>query len=423
MTTMLAMGCVAGGLLCGAAVVFFWHLRRLRLLELARMRLAVQCEEMEKHAQSQRALLDDAQQRLGDTFKALSADALKSNNEDFLRLAKSTLDTIHERAQGDLARREAAIGTLVEPLRRSLDQVDQKIQQLEQARAGAYAGLKTQLTMLAEGQTRLNQETGNLVKALRAPTVRGRWGEIQLRRVVELAGMVEYCDFLQQETAESDGGRLRPDMIIKLPTEKNVVVDAKAPLQSYLQALETGNEQDRVRHLQQHARHIRHHLLQLSSKAYWAQFAPTPEFVVLFLPGETFFSAALEQDPSLIEFGVEKQVILATPTTLIALLRSVAYGWRQERMAESAQEICTRGRQLYDRLLTMVEHFGILRRGLEGAVEAYNRVAGSFEARVLVSARKFRELGAAAEKEIPAMEAIETVPRRVVTDEDVQLPA
>jgi len=366
----------------------------------------------ERHSNEEKlALLNDARAQLSDTFKVLSAETFKNNSQQFLQLARTTLEKYQEGARGDLDQRQKAIDQLVRPLHESLTKVDSRIHELEKARTDAYGRLDQHLASLLETQRGLKQETDNLVKALRAPMVRGRWGEIQLRRVVEMAGMLNYCDFLEQESVTTEGGRLRPDLIVKLPNQKNIVVDAKAPLMAYLESLEEEDEGKRRAHLNDHARQIRDHLSKLSAKQYWDQFEPTPEFVVLFLPGETFFAAALEQDPALIEFGVDKKVLLATPTTLIALLRAVAYGWRQEQLTENAQVISQLGRELYDRLVTLTAHFGKVGKGLERAVEGYNSAVASLDSRVLVTARKFKELGAYSGKELETPEPIEKTTR------------
>ncbi|MDR3640297.1 MAG: DNA recombination protein RmuC [Humidesulfovibrio sp.] len=380
--------------------------------------LAARMEEERKAANEKQAILEDLQAKLQDTFKALSADALKHNNVSFVELAKAHLSTFQEAAKGDLELRQKSIEGLVKPIKDSLTQVDARIQDMEKSRQNAYVELCQQVKFLASDQVDLKKETRKLVEALRRPTVRGRWGEMQLRRVVELAGMVGYCDFSEQTSVTTEEGRFRPDMVVRLPGGKNVVVDAKAPLEAYLNAYESQDEDARKHNMQSHARQIRDHLSKLGQKSYWEHLKPTPEFVVMFLPGEIFFSSALEHDPSLIEEGVEKGVIVASPTTLIALLRAVAYGWRQEKVAESAQQVSELGRELYKRIVTLSEHFARVGKGLSGAVDAYNKTVSSLESRVLVQARRFKELAAAPEKELPALEPLEVTAREVQPGEE-----
>ena len=366
------------------------------------------------------ALLNEAQIRFSDAFKALSAEALQGNNRSFLELAKSTLERFQEAARGDLEKRQQAIDQLVKPVRESLEKFDFKIQELEKSRVGAYEGLNQQVKTLLNTQNELRSETANLVRALGTPHVRGRWGEIQLKRVVEMAGMLDHCDFYEQPSVSTDEGRLRPDLIVRLPGGKNIVVDAKAPLSAYLAAIETIDEPARRAKFQDHARQIRDHLAALSKKSYWEQFQPSPEFVVLFLPGDNFYSAALEQDPALLEQGVEQRVILATPMTLIAVLRAVAYGWRQENLASHAQEISDLGKELYKRIADMSAHFSDVGSKLGKAVESFNKAVGSLESRVLVSARKFHELETTGtEPEIDPALPLEIAPRQLQASEVV----
>ena len=363
------------------------------------------------------ALLDRAETQLREAFQALSAQALSENNRSFLQLARTSLGEFQKAAAGDLEQRQKAIDDLIKPVHESLTNVDAKLQLVEKERHGHYKELTAQLKASALAHEQLQAQTTNLVRALRTPSVRGRWGEIQLKRVVEMAGMLNHCDFNEQETVSTEDGRLRPDLVVRLPGGKNVVVDAKAPLEAYLDAIETNDDSAREVKLKEHARQVRTHMTKLASKSYWDVFPSAPEFVVMFLPGETFFSAALQHDPSLIEYGVDQRVIPASPTTLIALLRAVAYGWQQEKLTRNAQEISDLGRALYERLGTLAVHFEAVRKGLDRAVEAYNKAVGSLEGRVLPSARRFRELGVTGSDELPEGEVIERTTRVIQVPE------
>jgi DNA recombination protein RmuC len=364
-------------------------------------RLEATLEHERSAAVEKIALLERAKVDLTDTFKALSSEAMQASVERLEAYARRSDE-----------QRQEAIEHVVRPIRESLDKVDGQIQHLERARSHAYGALVQQVRSLAETQERLRAETGNLVTALRAPSVRGRWGEIQLRRVVEMAGMLSHCDFVEQTTATVDDRRLRPDLLVKLPGGKNIVVDAKVPLQAYLEAVEADDEEVRDARLADHARQIRQHIQKLSLKSYWEQFQPSPEFVVLFIPGEAFYSAALQHDPGLIEEAIGQRVLVATPTTLIGVLKAVAYGWQQETVAQSAREVSELGRELYARLATVGEHVGALGRRLDSAVAAYNATIGSLERRVLPAARRLADHGAGGPKEIAALDPVDRVAQR-----------
>jgi DNA recombination protein RmuC len=366
------------------------------------------------HLNEQRTLLGQARQELAETFQALSGEALKQNNEAFLNLARSSFETLQAEAKGDLAHRQQAIDSLVKPLQDSLHRYDDQLRQLEQSRQAAYGGLDQHLKLLAESQQRLQSETGNLVKALRAPAIRGQWGEITLKRVAELAGMVAHCDFYEQESVTVDGGRLRPDMVVQLPGGRQIIVDAKTVLAGYLDAHEASTEEQRLEGMRRHAAQVRSRMDELSLKAYWNQFAQAPEFVVLFLPGEQFLGAALEHDPRLIEDGFLRSVVLATPTTLMSLLRAVAYGWRQERLTEHAEEAGRLGKDLYERMAVLTEHLNDVGQALGKSVLSYNKAVGSLETRILPAARRFKELGISSEKEIPMLDPVELVSRKAL---------
>ncbi|ULA59715.1 MAG: DNA recombination protein RmuC [Nitrospira sp.] len=376
-----------------------------------RTKAETRMEVISRSVEDQKAMLSQARQELHESFEALSGQALKQNNDAFLTLARASFETLHAEAKGELSQRHQAIGELVKPLEESLQRYREQLQQAEQVRQREYGGLDQQLKFMAESHQRLQQETSNLVKALRAPAVRGRWGEMTLRRVAELAGMVAHCDFLEQDSVDSMEGLLRPDMVVYLPAGRQIVVDAKTVLAAYLDAYEAQDEQQQQGHLRRHASQVRTRMDALSLKAYWSQFGQTPEFVVLFLPGEQFLGAALEQDPTLIEDGFAQGVVLATPTTLMALLRAVAYGWRQEQLTEHAEQAGRLGKDLYERMAVLTDHLNDIGQALGKSVGAYNKAVASLETRVLPAARKFKDLGISSEKDLAMLEATGIEPR------------
>lgn len=391
----------------------FAHLRdALAQAQQARAVAETKVEAAGQQIDEQKALLDRARHELLDAFHALSGEALKQNNDAFLKLASVTFEALQAKAEGDLAQRQQAIDGLVKPLHESLQRYEEQIRHLERSRQSAYGGLDQHLKLLAESHQRLQQETGNLVKALRAPTVRGQWGEITLKRVAELAGMVDHCDFAEQATAGDEDHRIRPDMVVQLPGGRQIIVDAKTVLAAYLDAHEAHTDEQRTEALRRHAEQVRSRMDELSLKAYWNQFDRAPEFVVLFLPGEQFLGAALDQNPRLIEEGFARRVVLATPATLIALLRAVAYGWQQDQLNAHAEEAGRLGKDLFERMAVLAEHLNDVGQALGKSVSAYNRAVGSLETRILPAARRFKELGVSSEKDIPLLEPAEFFPRK-----------
>ena len=384
-------------------------------------RVAAELAAARQASAEQLALLQTAETKLREAFAAVSTEALKNNNETFLQLAKTSFGELHRTATLDLDGRQKAIETIVQPLKESLTKVDAKLQEVERGRASTQAQLSEQIRSLANAQQMLHAETSKLSRALRSPNVRGQWGELQLRRVLETAGMIQGSHYEIKESVVGEDGRLTPDVLVKLPGGKNVVVDAKVPLTAFLDATECADDASREAKLREHARQLKEHVNRLAAKSYWSHFQPAPDIVVMFVPGEPLLTSALQADPSLLEFSMNRGVMLASPLTLIALLRAIAYGWQQETVARNAQEISELGRNLYDRIAKLAEHFENVGRSLAKSVEAYNNAVGTLESRVLVTARRLRDKGVTAAEEFPELETVDHTPRPLGAPELVGL--
>ena len=408
--------------IAGGWTVYLRLHKRISHLSEKNTELGVKLEmERRSHAEKLETLKQAGEQQreqLKESFSHLSRQALKHNNEEFLKLAQQNLQRFQTQAKGELSQREQAIETLVKPIREALEKSEKQIREMEQERKQAYGALTQHLETMTRTQQALQGETRNLVQALRRPEVRGQWGELTLRRLAELAGMVEHCDFFEQEHTNSEDGALRPDMIVRMPGGREVVVDVKTPLDAYLSAVEATDDSERDAQLQRHTRNVRKRVQELAGKAYWKQFKNSPDFVVLFIPGDQFLSAALDQDHALLEDAMQQKVILATPTSFVALLRAVAYGWRQESLAENAEQIRQVGEELYGRLGTFADHLGKMGKSLNSSVQHYNKAVASFDSRVLPSARKFSDMGISAKKSIDKTEQIESSARDVAPMEE-----
>ena len=405
---------LAAGLLLGGLIAWLIFRSRQRRLQETIETLSDRIKDQDALQVERDSAFEAATSRLATAFSDLANQSLKSNSENFLRLAEQNLGAQHERAKRELGNREQAVENLVKPIKDALHQSQAQIAALEKSRSEAYGGIKSQLETMQIHQQSLAQETQNLVKALRRPEVRGRWGEITLRRLVELAGMVEHCDFQEQVHTTGDEKSIRPDMIVRMPDHRELVVDVKTPLDAYLEAVEARDDAQRKLGLEKHSRNVREHIRKLASKTYWEQFSKSPEFVILFIPGDQFLSAALNEDPELIEYALSQQIILATPTSFVALLKAVAYGWRQLALADNAEEIRRLAEDLYGRLNAFVGHMNKVGKQLASSVENYNRAVGSLERKVLPGARKFVELGIRPKKEIEQVEPLESLPRSMV---------
>lgn len=403
--------------IASAAKDFETYRSKLQEEQKAKVSAETQLVESNKRLEEEKKLIEEAKLKLTETFKSIAGDTLDNSNKAFLTLAKETFDKVLLETKGDLGKRQEAIQGLVKPLTESLKQYEEHVRGIEKERHGTYATLTEQIKELSKTQKDLQKETGNLVTALRTPKVVGSWGQIALERVVELSGMSEHCDYSREVSVNTEEGRLRPDLVVHLPGERDVVVDAKASFIAYHEAVSATSEEQRKNALAKHASQVRAHMTQLASKEYWQQFHKAPEFVVMFIPGESFFAAALDEDLKLLEDALQKRVLLATPTTLMALLQTVAHGWRQEQIMKNVQEISDLGKQLYERMKTMAEHLTDIGKGLEKANTAYNSAVGSMEARVLPATRKFKDLGAATGAEVPALKPTDTTLRMIAAPE------
>ncbi len=402
---------LVAGCITGALIVLVWRMRREQALRIEVEVLRAQLRNETANGAERETTLARTREQLQAVFGELARDTLSSNSEVFLTLAGERFARQHADATQSLQARETAIETLVAPIREALKKTESQIQSMEHERIDAFATLKTQIDSLVSGQALLSRETRNLVTALRRPDVRGQWGEITLRRLVELAGMTARVDFSEQHHRNTDDGAIRPDMIVHMPDHRDVVVDVKTPLDAYLSAVEAQSEEERAQHLKRHAQTVSARIRELSSKQYWSQFEHSPEFVVLFLPGDQFLSAALQENPTLIEDSMRLNVILATPTSLVALLKAVAYSWKQTLLAANAAEIRQLGEELYRRLAVFGEHLAKLGRALGGSVDSFNKAVGSLEQQVLSTARKFPDLGLRVNRELDALEPIATLTR------------
>lgn len=409
------------GFLCALITGLLVYLRinkKVHHLSQLNKTLEVTLELERSNSNDKLATLEKTKAQLNNDFSALSNQALQQNNESFLKLAQEKLKQFQIQAKNELGEKEKSIQNLVKPIQEALNKTEKQIRQIEHERKEAYGALTQHLNSMAETQTALQSETRNLVKALSRPEVRGQWGELTLKRLAELAGMVEHCDFFEQEHVSAADGSLRPDMVVRMPGNREIVVDVKTPLDAYLKAMEASTDELRQQALAKHARNVKQRIRELSAKSYWNQFKNSPEFVVLFIPGDQFLSSALDCDSQLLEEAMQQKVILATPTSLVALLRAIAYGWRQESLAENAEHIRNIGDDLYHRLAIFAEHLNKLGKSLSGSVQHFNKAVGSFDSRIIPGAKKFTEMGISEKKPLQRIDQVEANPRALETTTD-----